>query len=54
MVEQLTDGQLLMHHQSLNHGFAAPQYLKSHILSVIVKIRDKSSVAISPIQRTAC
>src|SRR5450755_3033114 len=24
MVEQLTDGQLLMHHQSLNHEFAAP------------------------------
>jgi hypothetical protein len=24
MVEQLTDGQLLMHHQSLNHEFGAP------------------------------
>src|SRR5712692_9424436 len=27
MVEQLTDCQLLMHHQSLNHGFVAPRLI---------------------------
>ena len=32
----------------------ATQARKSHVLSRTVKLRDKSSVAIGPIQRTAC